>query len=89
MTPKQHEMFGYAVAAVRDEYAEAKGKFKDFNSDHEGFAVILEELDELWEAIKKNKSNGRKRDEAVQVAAMAIRFLTDVIYTPEYGGEDG
>lgn len=51
-----------------------------FNSPHEGYAVILEEIDELWEEVRKNRS---KRDlhlmraEALQVAAMALRFVTD------------
>ena len=50
-----------------------------FNSAHEGYAVILEELDELWDEVKKRVKDKRKlEEEAVQVAAMAMRFLTDV-----------
>jgi hypothetical protein len=51
-----------------------------FNSAHEGYAVLLEEVDEL-----KAEVWNRKRDpkallkEAVQVAAMAQRFIEDVI----------
>jgi hypothetical protein len=42
-----------------------------------GYAVILEELDEMWAEIKQNNTN-RAREECVQVAAMAIRFLMDI-----------
>jgi hypothetical protein len=54
--------------------------YPPFNSEHEGFAVLKEEVDELWDEVKKSP---RKRDpaklrvEAVQVAAMALRFLVD------------
>jgi hypothetical protein len=46
---------------------------------HEGYAVILEELDELWDEIKRQKIDAEAmRKEAVQVAAMAMRFVMDV-----------
>lgn len=52
-----------------------------FNSAHEGFAVLKEEVDELWDHVKINQ---KKRDieamkkEAIQVAAMALRFCIDI-----------
>lgn len=55
--------------------------FPDFNSAHEGYAILKEEVDELWDEIKDNKaegSNERQRKEAIQVAAMAIRFVLDI-----------
>ncbi len=53
---------------------------KPFNSSHEGYAVILEELEEAWEEIKKQeRSNAKVRKELIQVGAMAIRFIQDVI----------
>jgi len=43
--------------------------------------VILEELDELWEAVKLNQNTPdrieRIENEAVQVGAMALRFIVD------------
>lgn len=46
-----------------------------FASPHEGYSVILEELDELWEHIKENTSRtDEARAEAIQVAAMALKF---------------
>ena len=53
--------------------------FKSFRNSHEGYAVILEELDELWDAIKDKKcSLEDQRKEAIQVAAMAMRFIFDL-----------
>lgn len=50
------------------------------HSTMEGFAILKEEVDELWEAVKKGHphSTPEVRAEAIQVAAMAIRFLEDV-----------
>ncbi len=48
-----------------------------FHSGHEGYAVIKEELEELWEAVRRDDVSAQ-RSEAVQIAAMALRFLTDV-----------
>ena len=64
------------VGEVTEEYLDAVSKFGPFASAHEGYAVILEEVDEMWTEIKRNDIK-RAREEAVQVAAMAIRFLID------------
>jgi hypothetical protein len=66
---------------VVQEYRLAVAKFKPFHSGHEGYAVIKEELDELWDEIKKNGPSSRLKSEAIQVAAMAIRFITDICGT--------
>jgi len=59
----------------------ARKHFPSFNSHHEGYAVILEELDEVWDEIKK-KSEIRDlehmRREMIQVGAMVLRFLYDL-----------
>ena len=63
---------------VISELNRARMKFGNFHNYHEGYAVLLEEVDELWDAIKsKDKSDDDVRTEAIQVAAMALRFLTD------------
>ncbi|KKL84124.1 hypothetical protein LCGC14_1967880 [marine sediment metagenome] len=72
---------GEAAMLAITELKSATLKNGTFNSYHEGYAVILEELDELWEEVKKNprtRSVSRMRNEAVQVAAMALRFLVDL-----------
>lgn len=70
-----------ALEAIAAEHAAASQKFPAFNNAHEGYAVILEELYELWDEIKKNVKTSdpeKIRKEAIQVGAMALRFLTDV-----------
>ena len=47
-----------------------------FNSLHEGYAVILEELDEYWEEVKKKgPSKDRLKDEMIQIGAMVLKTL--------------
>lgn len=70
-----------SVKEIVDEYKVASQKFPPFNSIHEGYAIILEELDELEEEVFKqhNKRDREKlRAEAKQVAAMALRFMVDL-----------
>lgn len=67
---------------VAEELIRATSIHKPMNSLHEGYAVLLEEVDELWDEVKKRSSlrDLRKvREEAIQVAAMAIRLVHDVI----------
>ena len=63
---------------VMQELDRATKRFGAFNSYHEGYAVIKEEVDELWDEIKGTQDNQRMREEAIQIAAMAIRFLYDL-----------
>lgn len=63
---------------VKEELNRALKKFPPMVSPHEGYAIILEELDELWEAIKINQKNPTNMyNEAKQVAAMAMRFMLE------------
>lgn len=65
------------IAAVALE--KAQRKHGPMRGEHEGYAVILEELDELWEEVKaQHQDNGNLTKEASHVAAMALRFLVDV-----------
>ena len=66
------------------EYRSATAAFGQLSSGHEGYGVIKEELDELWDEIKvKPQDKYRMRDEATQLAAMAIRFIVDVCSATE------
>ena len=65
------------LKAIEAEYMRATRKYGPFASAHEGWAVIREELDELWDAIKANAETQELRKEAIQIGAMALRFLTD------------
>jgi hypothetical protein len=64
------------IDSVIAELASAETKFPPFNTPHEGYAIILEEMDEVWECIKANHGH-EIREEMIQVAAMAIRFIKD------------
>ena len=59
-----------------------RDKFPPFHSAHEGYAVLLEEVDELWDEVKKkprNREPQKMRAEAIQIAAMALRMVLDVV----------
>lgn len=68
-----------ALVAVAEEYDRAAQAFGPFHSGHEGWAVIHEEMEELWAEVKRYPEQVKPsmRHEAIQVAAMAIRFLVD------------
>lgn len=66
------------IELVFEEYDRAVNKFGSFASAHEGKAIIEEELDELWDEIKAGQNKNRMKEEALQVAAMAIRFVQDI-----------
>lgn len=71
----------YAAQDAIKEVEQATANWPAFNSAHEGFGVLKEEVDELWDHVKTNQ---KKRDlvamkkEAIQVAAMALRFAVEV-----------
>lgn len=54
-------------------------------SRHEFYAILLEEVDELWDAIKRDGPSSDVYAEVIEVAAMCFRFLetsasSDVLY---------
>ena len=70
-----------ASIEAQDEAERAASMWPPFNSAHEGFAILLEEVDELKEHVwmnQKKRDIPAMRKEAIQVAAMAIRFAVDV-----------
>jgi hypothetical protein len=77
-----------AERIVSQALSAALEKHGALNSLHEGYAVILEELDELWDEIKKQRcDNSALVKEASQVAAMGLRFLIDLCIAPDIGGQ--
>lgn len=63
------------------EFNAAATKHKPMNSLHEAYAVILEEVDELWDEVKKKarvRNQANVRTELRQIAAMALRALVDL-----------
>lgn len=73
---KLSESESLVLKLIAAEFIAAR-KFSAFGSEHEGYAVILEEVDELWDAIKANKitTEFARMREAVQVGAMAMKFV--------------
>lgn len=69
-------------AAVVLEVDRARINFPPFNSAHEGYAILAEEVDELWDEVKvkqKNRDPAKMYAECVQVAAMAQRLAVDIV----------
>lgn len=73
---------GYDVLCeVQQELQRAVTLHPPFNSAHEGFGVLLDEVDELKEHVWKKAGErdvAEMRKEAIQVAAVAVRFALDI-----------
>ena len=70
-----------ALVDVTKELERATDLHGPMASPHEGYAVLLEEVDELKTHVfmkQKNRELAEMRKEAIQVAAMALRFVVDV-----------
>lgn len=73
------------LADIAAEVQRAEAKHRPMASPHEGWAVLREEVDELWDEVKKQtsaRSAVAMRTECIQIAAMAIRFVRDVVERP-------
>ncbi len=74
------------ILDLKAELDRAEKHHAPLHSLHEAYAVILEEVDELWEETRKKReerSKRRIRSELIQIAAMAWRCARDM------GIEDG
>ncbi len=67
-----------AMQEILAELENANDLFPLFTSAHEGYAVIKEEVDELWDSIKTRDTIENQRAEAIQIGAMAIKFLISI-----------
>ena len=80
-------MVGYTYDEIEEmvikEFNKATMRYGPFKNAHEGYAILLEEFDELWDNVKIKQDSPKRdelmRKEAVQVAAMAIRIIRDCI----------
>lgn len=61
---------------ISREALRAEGLHPKFNSPHEAYAVIKEEEEEFWDAIKANDLE-HARLEVTQLGAMCLRYLND------------
>lgn len=81
------KVLGKILNEVIDEFEQTTKHFQEMRSAHEGYAILLEEVDELWEEIKINQRDPNRlsqiKDEAIQVASMAIRLIYDCCYNKD------
>lgn len=75
------------IKNVETEIQKAESNYGNFNSTHEAYAVLKEEVDELWDIIKKNteRTYGTAEwktkalvPELIQIAAIAIRTANEL-----------
>ena len=74
-------MLDAIIAQVSEEVGRAASMWPPMHSAHEGYAVLLEEVDELKAHVwtnQKRRDLVEMRTEALHVAAMAIRFALDI-----------
>lgn len=69
--------YGDAAAAILTEALDARTKFPPFNSAHEGWAVLYEEVDEIWDEVRADNLDAAIA-EAIQAGAMCVRFVADM-----------
>ncbi len=78
---KEQVLAEEVVCEMINEYAAAQKQNGNWNSLHEGWGVLSEEFDELWDEIKLKP---HKRDyhnlkhEALQVAAMGLKMAIHI-----------
>ncbi len=66
---------------VLTELTESERKHGSIHSRHEGYAIILEEVDEYWEEAKtKEPDTDKLYKELIQVAAMALRTIKGTLH---------
>lgn len=75
---------------VEDELSRARATHNNMRSAHEAYSVILEELDEFWEEVRRKRdlrSKHAMRRELIQTAAMCVRAISDLALPMEGGGK--
>ena len=59
------------------EATSAREQFPPFNSAHDGWAVLWEEVDEIWDEVRADNVEAAIA-EAIQAGAMCVRFVADM-----------
>jgi hypothetical protein len=70
----------YALGLLWDELRSARAAHPEpYAGRHQGWALIKEEHDELWEEVRKKQPwDERLAEEAIQTAQTALRFVVDL-----------
>lgn len=66
---------------LQDEYKRAIDQHGHFHSLHEAYGVILEEVDEFWDEVKKRRGERNLENlkkELIQIAAMCQKLTVDI-----------
>lgn len=85
LSPEKEVNIAKIGMEVIAEVVRASKMFDPMNSPHEAHSVIEEEFDEYWDEVKKynprknRDTRPRQREELIQLAAMAIRAISDTI----------
>ena len=67
------------IRRVKVEYRRARDKHPEMHSLHEGYAILLEEVDELWGLIKgQDPFSSAIRLECIQIASMALAICLEL-----------
>jgi len=72
---------GRAINDAAIEAHDAREKWPTYNSAHEGLGVLIEEVKELKDHVltkKKDRDLSAMRRQAIQVAAVALRFAAEL-----------
>lgn len=67
---------------VEKEIGKARGKHGKQSSVHEGYAILLEEVDEFWEHVRAKSEKRNYKEllgELVQIASCAQKTAEDVV----------
>ena len=75
------KIYSRELREVSEELDRCLRKHPKWVDAHQGYGKLLEELHELWDEVrlKETKRNQKRmRKEAIQVAAMALRFALEV-----------
>ena len=71
------------LGEIEEEFRRASKLHAKMNTPHEGYAILKEEVDELWDIVKRKElfrgRNDQLHAECIQVGAMAMRFLHDTV----------
>ena len=67
------------ITEINEELNRSYENYGKFHSTHDGYGVIKEEFDELWDEIKKKNPDKQKlKHEAMQTCAMLLKFIRDL-----------
>lgn len=67
-----------AISKIISRVERSEEKFPPFNTQYEGFAILMSKVDELWDVIRLRdspKRNSALLEASIQVGAVALRFL--------------